>query len=502
MEKLCELYALMEQKMKKVELSKIYVIGLSMALVVLLIPMYITAFYNVISHSDDFGHALNVHLAWVHNPSFSGFIEAVVAAYGRMRDIYLGWGGNYTSFFFSAFQPIAFSEKLNFVGTFIFLTCFLIAQYRFLKEVLVNYFGIDKRTAYIAFLLVAIMGTQYLTSARQAFFWYSGCVTNTLGFAGGLAILRILLKVRRERTISNKEWIWGCLLAVFVGGCNYSSMMSLFIIVLLYLVDFISNKMISVQVKGKISLVCLLLFVGGIISIIAPGNAARQLLNNGTNAINAIYMAIIYGRATFLSYFDYKILLCALLILPFVYNALDAKKEYKYPLLVLFISCAIFCAAFAPTMKSDMSVGNRRTRNLYWWIYLNLLMMNYVYCLGWIKNTIYKWNNSEFKFTKKVQINILAIIIFLGLCTVKTDDIKYMPSVRCVMDIVSGRLSHFKAQMEERNQSYYSDDKEITVHHIEYLPYIIFEDKGLFANDIGEVYESEYYEKDKIVVVE
>lgn len=502
MERIFDLYAIIEKKLKKIDLSKMYVVILAFFLVMLLIPLYVTSFYNVISHSDDFGHALNVHLAWVHNPSLSGFAEAVAAAYGRMRDIYFGWGGNYTSFFFSALQPIAFSEKLNFVGTFIFLTCFIIAEYNFLHEVIQENFALKKSTFQVCLLFILIMGTQWLTSARQAFFWYSGCVTNTLGFAGGIALLRILLKTRRIGAINLKEFYWGCFLAIFVGGCNYSSMMSLFIIIFFYLVDLISNKKIYRDVKYRISIICFLLFAGGMISIVAPGNAARQLLNDGTNAINAIYMAIIYGRETLFSYFDYKIILYSLFIFPLVYNELNAKKEYRFPLLVLFISCGIFCAAFTPTMKSDMSVGNRRTRNLYWWIFLNLYTLNFIYCLGWIKNKIWIIKNKEYSFNRQFQISMLMIVLFLGLCTVKVDDIKYMPSVRCGMDIVTGRLSDFKSQMKERNDRYYSSDKEITIHHIEYLPYIIFEDKGLFANDIGEIFESEYYEKDCITVIE
>lgn len=488
---------------KKLDIEKSYIIGLLLIGLLLIVPMYIAGFYNVISHSDDFGHALNVHLEWMKNPSFGGFLKAVAAAWDRMVDIYFVWGGNYTSFFFSAFQPIAFSEKLNFVGPFIFLTCFIWAEYNFLKEIICCHFGLTRKNFWLIFLCVVVMETQWLTSSRQAFYWYSGCVTNTLGFAGGLAILRIILKGIRENCITKKTLVWGLFLGVFVGGCNYSSMMSLFCIIVLLLAYILWNKELATGVKCKIAAICTVLFVGGIISIIAPGNTVRQQFNEGTNALNAIIMAIQYGKITAVEYFDYKNVIYSLLILPFVWNELDSKKEYRLPLLLLIVSCGIFCAAFAPTMKSDMSVGNKRTRNLYWYIFLNMYTFNFIYFLGWCKHKLSKYLDYEkCRFDKKQFVGFFVAILYIFVCCFKTDDVKYMPGVRCGLDLVTGRFATFKEKMDERNKLFYSDEKEITVKHIDYLPYVILEQDGLFANEVGKDVMSDYYKKDKIHVVE
>lgn len=503
MKKVINICKRVEDFFLKQNYEKIYCRILAIVFLLIMLPLFWASFHNTIFMDDCYGHALDVHLAWKNNPNIYGLFCAIGAAFKRMISIYLNWGGNYTSFFFSAFQPMAFSEKLNFVGTFIFLGCFLIAEYRLLKEVLSNCFGMTKRTFLISYFVVTIMATQWLTSIEEGFFWYSACVTNALGFAASLEFLRILVKVVRTRNINAKAFVWGSILAIFIGGCNYSSMMSLFVILFFFLLYFVCRKDISKEDKIKVVVMCLVVYIGGMISIIAPGNMVRRQINEGMSAVNAIFSAIICGKNTMIQYTDYKMLLYSILMFPFAWNSLNEKKGYKCPLVLVLFSIGIFCAAFTPTMLSDSDWGPRRTRNLYWWMYLNLYTINYIYILGWCKHSLATYfDGKAISFGRKSHAYFFFILIVFSLCLTKVEDIKKMPSVITYLEIRNGRYKDYDKQIAERREILYSDERDVVIKHIDYLPYVIFTTDTLSFNEIGTVSSSEYYDKDSITVVE
>lgn len=129
--------------------------------------------------------------------------------------------------------------------------------------------------------------------------------------------------------------------------------------------------------------------------------------------------------------------------------------------------------------------------------------INIIYFLGWCKHKLLKLvENEKCLFAGKQYLGFCLAMLFIFVCGFQVEDVKYMPGVRCGLDIVTGRFEKFKEQMEERYELYYSEQKEITVKHIDYVPYVIIEDKELFANEVGVDFESEYYEKDIIHVVE
>lgn len=503
MKKLLALYDEFERFLEKINYQKLYSYFILLAYIGLLAPLFWASFHNTIFLDDCYAHALEVHRAWRQEPNIVGFLMAIRAAFQRMIFIYNNWGGNYTSFFFSAFQPMAFSERLNFVGTFIFLGCFLIAEYGFTNEIMCNYFRISKRTSIISYCVISIMATQWLTSIEEGFFWYSGCVTNALGFAATLELLRLLLKENRELHMRKRTLLWGGFLAVFIGGCNYSTMMSLFVILFLYMIYFISRKDVSNSEKIKVIVICILVYMGGIISITAPGNTIRRGVNEGTTAVNAIRMAILCGKDTIIQYSDYKILLYSIAIFPFVWNSLNEKKTYRLPLLVVLLTCGLFCAAFTPTMLSDSNWGPRRTRNLYWWMYLNLYTIDFVYVLGWCKHVITEYfQGKAFQFSRRACAYFFIILVMLMVGLTKAEDIKRMPSVITYFEIIRGQYKVYDEQIAERRTILYSGEKDVIVKHMDYLPYVIFTTDDISFNEIGEVSSSEYYEKDSITVVE
>ena len=485
-------------------LLNFYLIVLFVAFFSLALPIIVASFSYCMYHTDDFGHALEVHLAWIHNQSVYGFLKAILAAANRAKQMYFGWGGNYTSFFFAALQPIAFSEKLNFVGTFVFFFAYLFSQYRFLDELLHKTWKIEKKVVLLIYFAITILGTQWLTSANEAFFWYAGAVPNTMGFSAGLEIIRIFLQTIRKKEISKRCYVWGILLAIFTGGCNYSSLMALFLILALITVNVWYKSDMPREARVKLLSISILLLGCGLTSIVAPGNAARQTFNDGTDAFHAIIMAIVAGKDRIVMLSDYKILLLLLLIAPFIWNSINAEKEYRLPVFLLFLSVGIFCAMLTPTMKSDMSVGPRRTRNLYWWTYLNLLVINFIYILGWCKHKLAMiLPERNLKLSFKNELQFMGIMIVVVIFTLKIQDIKAMPSVITFFELKSGKYAEFDKMMRERNNLYYSDAEEIEVNHIEYFPYLIFDDDGdIYPNEVGETIASEYYEKKSITVVE
>lgn len=503
MKKMIQIYKKFEDFFVKQDYDKIYCRLFTVLFFAVMLPLFWVSFHNTIFMNDCYDHALGVHQAWESNPNIYGFFCAIGVAFKRMISIYFNWGGNYTSFFFSAFQPMAFSEKLNFIGPCVFLGCFLIAEYRFLKEILVNWFGMPKRTFLISYFVITIMATQWLTSIEEGFFWHSACITNAMGFAATLEFLRILSKTVRTTQLSTKACVWGGFLAVFIGGCNYSTMMPFFVIIFFYIIYVLSRRDIARSDKIKILSICILVYLCGFISIVAPGNTVRRQVNNGTTPFNAIILALICGKDTIVSYTDYKIFLYSFMIFPFVWNALDEKKEYRYPLLLALFSIGLFCAAFTPTMLSDSDWGPRRTRNLYWWMYLNLYTINFFYILGWCKHSLANhFEGKVFSFGKRGYAHFSLVLILFALCLVKVEDIKKMPTVITYLEIKNGKYQEFDELMAERREILYSDERNVVVKHIDYLPYVIFTTDKLSFNEVGTVSSSEYYDKDSITVVE
>lgn len=491
-------------KMQEKILLNFYILVLFFSFALLMIPILRASFSYCMYHLDDLDHALGVHLAWKNNKTFHGFLMALLAAAHRVKEMYLGWGGNYTSFFFTALQPIAFSEKLNFTGTFIFLSAYLISQYRFMNELFCKTWKMNKKVMLVIYLLVVILGTQWLTSANEAFFWYAGCVPNTLGFAAGLEIIRIYLQTVRTYKMSLITFVWGIIITIFTAGCNYSSLLALFLILVFVNIDIWYKKELKFGVRLQLIIFFLGLVLFGIISIIAPGNAVRQTYNTGTDAFHAIIMAVMAGKDRIVMFTDYKMWAFTLLLAPYLWNALDENEERRLPLFVLFISFGIFCAMFSPTMKSDMTVGPRRTRNLYWWAYLDLYCINMTYILGWIKYKIKRRiPDVSLTISPSCQLFLLGVM-FIFLCfTLEVEDLKQTPSVITYFELKSGKYAEFDSLIEERNRLYYSDADNIEIKHVDYLPYLIFGgNEEIYPNDIGKVIESKYYQKETVKVLE
>ena len=460
--------------------KKLVYIMCSMILVMMIFPVLYLSFFNFMC-ADDFVYAQATHNIWIENKNFIGVLKVLVAAFTEAKKTYLTWGGNYTSAFFSALQPSIFYYRLTFINTFLFVGLFMFSNFVFLKKVCRFYFKLQSYVIYLLFTIIMFLSIQFLPSAVEAFYWFNGSFYNIMGWSFSLLLLTVLIRIIEKNRISVRDMILGIVISIFIGGTAYSIITALFLVLFLLGMDVFSNKNLNIKVKLSIGFIILIFLIASMVSIVAPGNLVRQTPLNQEGILKSIIVSIFNGGSLIISYFDLKIILFSIFLTPFLWTNIKIdKKKYKFPIIILITSFLVLSSAITPTIRAMGTIGVGRTQNIYWWLFIMLYFLNFIYCLGWLKNTLVDSIFQRITLDKQKIICFEIIIVIFLLFTVKIQD-KEATSYEAYREILVGEMTTYKAQMEERESLY--NDKDIDIIYVDQL---IYKPALLFFDDISE----------------
>lgn len=450
---------------KKICLKKDFEIILSRVLIIVfflfIIPILLIGYYNYMS-ADDFCTSIQTYNIFQHNRNIYGIWLSICESINLMIDNWKYWCGCYTSIFFSGIIPAAYSPNMIFLHTLILVGSFIMGNYYFWKVFLEKYVETNKNVANIIFIVVTALMIQWVPSAVSAFYWYDGAFYNIVGLSSALVLLGMVGKyIHSMKTIKTGKLVIMIFFTIFLAGTNYSTILVIIIIVALDLFNVLLESSILKKNKQCYVLIAVILLSLSLLSILAPGNQVRQQQYvEPVSPIITILIALLRTRGLIQQYCDYKVILLLIFITPFIWKEIkENSNKYRMPALIVVISYGLLAASLTPLLYVEQSLGEARTWNVYYWICIILIFVNYIYFLGWLKTKLTD-NNIKFKIGDRMLPYFL--ITYVGIIAVffPLDAIADMTSIKAASSLFSGEAAKYKSEVDERINLYENSNED------------------------------------------
>ena len=451
--RLIAVYTKIGEKIKKLndKLSQSDKIGAVICLVVLvsaLLPLYSFGRYTI-PLADDYSMIMKTHTAWVETHSVW---QVILAGLDTTKEFFFSWAGTFSGTFIQTILPGLGDYHTYYLASWILITFFVAATFYFCRVLLCDMLQAKTTVWIILSTLLTLYQIEYLPAIYDAFYWYVGAAAYTFSYLAKLVLVGILLSALQK---NKKGKLWQLILfgiyTVFCGGLDYgSTSMPLVILLFLMLIYVLWNKRHSAYIITAV--VCY--YVSWIITVIAPGNFARQAsVGEQNGVIYSIIQSLFTGARYISGWTTAMLLLFTLFMLPFIIHLVKkAELQFKHPVWVLIWLYGMFSAQFTPRIFANYGSGEDvvgYTLNfthclfvLFWFLYV-------IYLTGWIVNTVVKqgdqWNLNYIAYYGTVVIT--AAVLIRGVYTIES-----FTSARIALCQYYGYAQNYMSAMLEREQ--------------------------------------------------
>lgn len=234
-----------------------------------LIPVLYCGMFNYAS-ADDFSKSYTVHNVLLAGGNVLDAIHASVLAAVNVWKI---WEGTWASNFFLAFQPSIWGEHAYAVTVPLCILYSAVGTGYLLWEILVQRFGLTKRSFWLIFWLQLFLFLQFMPYIRGGMFWYTGMAHYVMPMC--FSLLMIAWMLRWERTGRHRYFVFMLLDAVYIGGSHYQHI----ILVLLVLVSGWLWSLLIAKINQKrmtlLWIPIVEILIGLYFCVISPGNLTR-----------------------------------------------------------------------------------------------------------------------------------------------------------------------------------------------------------------------------------
>lgn len=330
---------------------------------------------------DDYYYGAGTHLVWQETGSI---VETVSEAARGVALEYGRWQGTYSALFLMHLPPNIFGNLPYHLVTAVILSLLAAGIFYVTKPILCGLLKMSISGWSIISSCLVLLCIETVPSQGESFFWYNGSMYYTGYFAltlffGGM-VLRYLVKQR-------KGYLAGMLLlAVFLAGGNYVSLLPCLILMVL-----LTGWMIWQKQQGRYGIlaVTLCMLAGLIASAAAPGNRVRQEGMWQIPAWKAVAKALVQGVHYTIAWTGLWWLLAAILITPVLWKYMrKSNLQFRYPLVVIGLFYGIFCSMSCPTFYTMNSTGPARVVAVVYYGFLLFSFLAYGYLLGYVQR---KW---------------------------------------------------------------------------------------------------------------
>ena len=486
-----------------------------------LIPILLISQYN---HpcADDYSYGIHTINTWRETGSISKTLSSAVDG---TKYVYQTWQGSFIGVFFMTLHPAIFNESLYSLVPIILLAGFILSTMLLLKVIFIDYLKSDKYCFGIIAIVITFISIQFSFAPVEAFYWYNGSMYYTGFYSLTLLLFSImLLYIKSEKKRTNIIYtILAPILAFLIGGGNFVVALFAFVIVLLiviYCAVFRRKKLIAP--------ILALIFIGIslIISITAPGNAARQSLMTGMNPISAIFTSFYYVLTFLFQFVPLTVYIAIAALSPLIYSLMK-KSDFKFPMpgIVTILLYGAYASSFTPNLYAMSGLGPLRVININLNLAILFLILLIAYWCGWYakimenftkknKTGNTKTNNTKSKQTtnpttisRKTIVSASTVAVFIALFIVSSAVYSssfpdMLLSISTSRSLISGEAKSYHEQYLSR-LTIYTDQasNDIVVPPYTVRPYVLyFDDITIDPADWRNVALADYYGKNSAVL--
>lgn len=347
-----------------------------------LLPVMYLGRYNHPT-GDDYYYGAETKAVWDETGSV---LETAAEAARGVACQYKEWQGTYSAMFLMYLPPNIFGEWAYRLVTPVMLILLVLGIFYLMKPVVCTFLEGTFGLWVIVSSLLSLLCVQTVPSQGEAFFWYNGSMYYTGYFALTLFFFGLILRYVKEQKSRFVSAL--AILALFLAGGNYVSLLPTLIIVLLLSV-FLAWRH-SPGAKGMMG-VSILLFSGFLINILAPGNQVRKDGMWSIPAWKAILKSLFQGVRYLCSWTGIWVVLALAVITPFLWkNFAKTGFRFRYPVPVIGLAYGLFCSMSCPTFYTMNSTGPARVVAVVYYGYLVFSFFGYGYLLGYVYRTVQK----------------------------------------------------------------------------------------------------------------
>lgn len=414
-------------------------------LLVSLIPLVWLGRYNYPT-GDDYYYGVEAHLVRQQTGSFT---QAFAAACSGVADTYRDWQGTFSALLLMYLPPNIFSNTAYHLVTFVILLLLCGSIFYLLRPLVCRFLPGTCGEWITVSSVLSFLCVQTVAFQSDSFYWYNGSMYYTGFFAVTLFFLGTLLRyLYNGRQILLLPLL---LLAVFLGGGNYVSLLPCMLLSVTVTLLLLLRKNKKAYICGITSVVLLLSFA---VSAMAPGNHVRQDGMWKIPAWKAIAKCLLQGIRYTFAWTGLWWLLAALLLLPVFWHILQRKNGdfFSHPLLFTGYSYGVFCSMSCPLFYTMNSTGPGRAVAIVYYTFLLISFAVFFYWIGFVVRQLQMRRNvPEAKGIPgkwKAARYLAMALLFLGiLCTGLCQEVSAVKAIRVLAD---GEAAAYAAEYEDR----------------------------------------------------
>lgn len=420
-----------------------------------LIPMAALGFYN---HpvGDDYHYGYEAIMAWRESGNLFDVLKA--AAAGTAEQFHI-WQGTYSAMFLMHIPPQVFGDFFYKLYSTVLLICFTGGLFYLMHALLCTCLKAGKEAWILLSSLLVLLFTQQVPLTGETFYWYNGSMYYTGFLACTFFFWGLLIKLLVKPTVTKAVGL--SLLALFIAGGNYTSLLPTMIILVLILGCYGYRFFVKKEPVKKALILLVIVFVsmltGFLISVLAPGNALRQATSWKISPISAILKSI-YHSARYCIYWNgiWSVLFVVFATPTMLKVVKGCSWKFKYAPIVCGLVFGIYCSASCPTFYAQNNGGAARVFCLVYYLMILAQAMVYFYALGALHRLL-KHSKKE-KLAKdpgKIFLGVtgaVLVLLVLGLTICRPWREAYVKphALTATQALLNGDATYYDSQYRER----------------------------------------------------